>query len=154
MMAVVVALDGCLDDILDLPLETAEHQRDTAIAEAGDEVADHIDARGVEIINAAGLDQDMGQLGIVPFQLQQGVLEAAMADDRPVRACDARFSAERENEPPTGMEWQKAAATLARPCAISSLFSFQGWRVLMAITLNCALPYLTRNQVKGGMVEQ
>ena len=52
-----------------------------------------------------------------------------------MRASEARFSAEREKEPLTGMEWQNAAATLARPWPMSSLFSSQGWRVLMAITL-------------------
>ena len=48
---------------------------------------------------------------------------------------DARLSAERENEPLTGIEWLKAAATLASPWPINSWFSSQGVRVLSAITL-------------------
>src|SRR3989338_8886900 len=60
---------------------------------------------------------------------------AEIIDDSGVLASDARFSADLENEPLTGMDWQNAAATLANPCPISSLFSSQGWRVLMAITL-------------------
>ena len=50
-------------------------------------------------------------------------------------ALDARLSAERENEPLTGIDWQKAAATFASPWPTSSWFSSQGLRVRSAITL-------------------
>src|SRR5512142_1473995 len=49
------------------------------------------------------------------------MMMAEIIEDRPVFAFDARFNAERENEPLTGMEWQNAAATLASPWPMSSL---------------------------------
>ncbi len=60
---------------------------------------------------------------------------AEINEESGVLASEARLSAERENDPLTGIDWLKAAATLANPCPISSLFSSHGWRVLMAITL-------------------
>ena len=41
-------------------------------------------------------------------------------EDRPVWACTDRLSAERENEPLTGMVWLNAPAILASPWPISS----------------------------------
>src|SRR5207237_2021663 len=60
---------------------------------------------------------------------------AAKSDDKPVRALAARLSAERENEPLTGIDPQNAATIFASPCPINSWFSFHGARVLTAITL-------------------
>ncbi len=60
---------------------------------------------------------------------------AVTSDESPVRAPDARLSAERENDPLTGIDWQNAAAILASPCPMSSWFSSQRTRVLMAIAL-------------------
>ena len=48
---------------------------------------------------------------------------AAKSDESPSVACDARFNAERENDPLTGIDWQNAAAIFARPCPTSSWFS-------------------------------
>ena len=53
----------------------------------------------------------------------------------PLCALDWRFSAERENDPLTGIVWLNAAAILASPWPINSWFSFHGRLVLIAITL-------------------
>ena len=60
---------------------------------------------------------------------------AVTSDESPVRASTARLSAERENDPLTGIDWQNAAAILAMPCPTSSWFSSHRTRVLMAIAL-------------------
>lgn len=60
---------------------------------------------------------------------------ADTSDDTPVRAPADRLSAERENEPLTGMVWLNPAASLARPWPISSWFSSHGVRVLRAMIL-------------------
>ena len=45
---------------------------------------------------------------------------AVTRDESPVRAPEARLSAERENDPLTGIDWQNAAAIFASPCPTSS----------------------------------
>ena len=60
---------------------------------------------------------------------------AVTSDESPVRAPAARLSADLENDPLTGIDWQNAAAILAIPCPTSSWFSSQRTRVLIAIAL-------------------
>ena len=45
---------------------------------------------------------------------------AAKSAEAPVFAFDARFNADRENDPLTGIDWQNAAATFASPWPTSS----------------------------------
>ena len=77
-------------------------------------------------------------------------IPAVTIDDIPDRAPAARLSAERENEPLTGMVPLKAAATFASPWPINSWFSSQAVRVLMAmiLPLDMASTKLTRAMTK------
>jgi hypothetical protein len=54
---------------------------------------------------------------------------------RVLSALPRRLSADRENDPLTGIDWQNAAAILAIPCPPASWFSSQRTRVLLAIAL-------------------
>ena len=58
---------------------------------------------------------------------------AAAIDDQPLRPPAARFSAEREIDPLTGIDWLNDEAIFARPWPTSSWFSSQRVWVLRAI---------------------
>ena len=49
-------------------------------AETGGQVGEHFHARGIQVVDAAALDQNLADLRIVAFQLQQGVLKVGNID--------------------------------------------------------------------------
>ena len=74
-------------------------------------------------------------------------------DERPVTAPAARLTAERENEPLTGNDWQKLPTMLASPWPISSWLGSMRCRVRVAIAFAIEIASMKPTSVMTNAVE-